>query len=137
MNKPPDKIGSRIDEVHEPKRATDFSLAARISTWIVRWSPVIVFFYSIAYAWFLQSGYFIGTPKAQIDTLRAEIRTNRALTWQRIDSLIVRADSNDARGQKVVDILEVFSIDLCIRRKSDPYIYSRLRCDRFLKGADR
>src|SRR5258708_2399414 len=125
--------GSRIDEIHAPKRAEDFSAAARASSWLLKWSPILVFLYSIAYAWFITSGYGWNTPKEAIDTLRVEIRANKALTRLTLDSLVNRADSSDVRGRKVIDILEIFSIDLCIRRRGDPYIYSRLRCDRILK----
>lgn len=46
----------------------------------------------------------------------------------------LRLDSVNAALATFADIAEVMAIDICLRRKNDPYALRKLNCDRFMKG---
>lgn len=119
-----------IDEHFEPKRATDLSWIAKINTTFLKYN----WLFALAVAGMIAAGFDWKTPKSQFDDLRAEIRLNRSATITALDSLSQRADDQQRNNDRVVDILEIFSIDLCLRRKADPYVYQRLKCDTVLRG---
>lgn len=119
-----------IDEHFEPKRATDLSTIAKINTIFLKYN----WLFALLIAGLIAAGFDWKTPKSQFDELRAELRLNREATITSLDSLVKRADDQDSSNDRVVDILEIFSIDLCLRRKSDPYVYQRLKCDLVLRN---
>jgi hypothetical protein len=122
--------GGVVDENYMPKRATDLSLLARINTAFLRYSWLI----SILVGLFIAAGFDWQTPKAQFASIRNEIVENRVAAKAAIDSITRHQNLLDMRSDKVVDILEIFSLDLCLRRKSDPYVYQRLKCDDVIRG---
>lgn len=119
-----------VDENYEPKRATDKSTIARINTAFLKYNWLVALLVAAAIAF----GFDWKTPKSQFDDLREELRANRAATFTALDSLSRRADDQELNNSKVVDILEIFSIDLCLRRRSDVYVYQRLKCEAVLRG---
>ncbi len=121
---------SIIDDNFEPKRAIDHSTVSRINSVFLRYNWA----FALAIAGLIAAGFDWKTPKSQFESLRQEILTNRAATVDAIDSLTRRADGQESDNERVVDILEIFSIDLCLRRRADPYIYQRLKCDVVLRN---
>jgi hypothetical protein len=51
-----------------------------------------------------------------------------------IDTIRVHERERDQQFDKALETLRVFSLDLCVRRRTDPYIYDRLRCRELLNG---
>lgn len=120
-------MSSRIDEVYEPKRKSDYSRAAQISRFIVRYSPIIVLVYTVIYTWLIASGFGWNTPKERVDSMAV-----------RVDSLVSRDQQGSIVRDRILDVLEILSVQPCIdlRKRTDPYVYRRLKCDDILKGVN-
>lgn len=119
-----------VDENYEPKRAVDFSNIAKINSFFLRYN----WLFALLIAGLIAAGFDWKTPKSQFESLRQEILANRISTKAAIDSLAMRQDVQETNNTRIVDVLEIFSIDLCLRRKADPYVYQRLKCDTVLRN---
>ncbi len=113
-----------IEENHQPKRAEDFSLLTRIGSFFLKYN----WLFALLVGLLIAAGFGWRTPQSRFEELSREIGENRQLTQIAIDALQYRADRQDAASQRLVDILDLFSIDLCLRRKNDPYIFRKLKC---------
>lgn len=122
---------STVDDNFEPKRAIDHSAVARINSIFLRYN----WLFALVIAGLIAAGFDWKTPKSQFESLRQEILANRAETINALDSLTKRANTAEGSNSRIVDVLEIFSIDLCLRRKSDPYVYQRLKCDVVLRSS--
>lgn len=115
---------SVIEEHFSPKRAGDFSLPTRIASFFLKYNWLM----AILVAFFIAAGFGWRTPQSRFDELQTEIALTRAIAKAAIDSLSLRAHAQEENAAKMVDILEIFTIDLCLRRKPDPYVWKRLGC---------
>jgi hypothetical protein len=118
---------SRVDEVFSGRRETDRSRAAKVSRFIVRYSPIFVLIYTVIYTWLIASGFGWNTPKEKIDSVTV-----------RVDSLVSYNRQSVAVRDRILDVLEILSVQPCLdlRKKNDPYVYRRLKCDEILKGVN-
>lgn len=117
-----------IDEHHTPKRAGDFSVLTRIGSFFLKFN----WLFALLVGLFVAAGFGWKTPQSKFQELSNEIRANRIITQEALDTLKVRADKADVNSERLVDILDLFSIDLCLRRKDDLYVYRRLSCRELL-----
>lgn len=122
---------SIVDQQYDPKRETDFSRWSRIGSTFMKFN----WLFTLIVAFLIALGFGFKTPEAQFDSLRREIEQNRIVTRAALDTLTGRADNQDEANRRLVDILDLFSIDLCLRRQSDPYVFRRLKCREIVEGA--
>ena len=113
-----------VDEHHQPKRAEDFSILTKVGSFFLKYN----WLFALIVGLLIEAGFGWRTPQSRFEELSAQIRANRNITQSSLDTLRARADRTDVNNQRVVDILDLFSVDLCLRRRADPYIYRRLKC---------
>lgn len=100
---------------------------------LLKWWPVIAAVWTAFTLLFAYLGFGLKTPSESVRELTGEIRQNRAATLAVEDTLRQRSNTHDQNQVRILDILEIFSLDMCIRRATDPYVYRRLKCRDLLK----
>jgi hypothetical protein len=71
----------RVDEVHRPKRAEDFSTVARIASWAMKWQWVIWLVVTALLAF----GFDFKSPSQKFAEVAAEAIKNRVAMDQRMN----------------------------------------------------
>ena len=67
------------------------------------------------------------------DSVRLAVQ-QQEMTTAALVRVNLRIDSVNNALATFADIAEVMAIDICLRRKNDPYALRKLNCDRFMKG---
>lgn len=67
------------------------------------------------------------------DSVRLSLK-QQEVTTQALVRVNVRLDSVNNALAQFADIAETMAIDICLRRRSDPYALRKLNCQRYLGG---
>jgi hypothetical protein len=95
--------------------------------WLTRWWPLIAGVPPLVGGFLVWLGITFSGPGEKLTKLSHDITQNREQT------LLVE-DTLRTRTTQILEVLEVFALDLCIRRQTDPYIYRRLKCRELLNN---
>jgi hypothetical protein len=78
-------------------------------------------------------GFDFQTPSAKFELIEKKVEANRAERQQGLQEINIRVDTLTDNVDDIKQLLEIIAIDVCLRRASDPFARSRLRCDVILR----
>ena len=116
---------------HPIRRAADNGTVSRISVLYDRYKFLVPIIVTVLVA----LGFGFKTPKAHMDDIRDEIHHNRDWTEAVFDTLVRQNKERSEREKVMLSFDSLSALDLCLRRRSDPYVYTRLNCKAIVNGS--